>query len=396
MGARPTPPQGCDTGNFVAEWFGHRVWPDVDASGTARRDQSARLCPFLTTATGERTECAKRARGWKEPYGVCTISSDSNGLRQDWIACPHRTLDQHFTLLASTVRSSFSIAPDTGVLLLPLTVLHRGAHRRRILEAIKASSRVFLFSSQKLGGEIDLPETDASPGAAVDMSVIEVLAADARGEPSKFGKHLFYEIQTADFHGSPLHAAAALRGLCPSGPPTQAYHANLKSRVQVCGTGVEGPNKANIFKRTIYQMIFKIELARDPQCAGFAIVLPVPVWDSWLKHLGQPEFVQVGDHPARVALSAPSATDLPSGERAQATVYVFDIDRDSKETPSPLRIVQEVSVSAAALAYHAFVRASDQALRRGVVSAFRSSFIDRVKRGCQGQLSPSGTRHANE
>ncbi len=386
MGARRTPARGCTTGNFVAEWFGHRVWPDVNESDASRRDQSARLCPFLTIATGESASCIKRAHGWDEPYGVCTVSSDSNGVRQDWIACPHRTLDQRFTLLTTAIRNAYAVENHANVLLLPLTVLHREDQRARIRAGLASGSRLFLFASQKLGGEIDLPETDASPGAAVDMSVIEVLDAEENGKPLTFGNHLFYEIQTSDFHGSPLHAAALLRDSCPRGEPTAEYHSVLKSRVEICGTGVEGPNKANIFKRTIYQMIFKIELARDPQCAGFAIILPIPVWDSWLKHLGRPELIPTAEGSHRVALTAPSDAATASGERARATVYVFDIDRTAAESPHPLQIVQEVEVSADALAYHSFVRASNEALQGGVIATFRRSMIQRVQKGWNDQL----------
>lgn len=202
MGARSTPPAGCTDGNFVSEWFGHRVWPTVNESDQARRDQSGRLCPFLSVAIGETTHCVKRTRGWEEPYGVCTISSDSNGNRQEWIACPHRTLDQHFTLLESAVKYAYAISPSTKTLLLPVTVLHREEQQVRIHEALSSQARVFLFSAQKLGGEIDLSETEASPGAAVDMSVIEVVRFDDNGKPSEFGEHLLYEIQTSDFRNT--------------------------------------------------------------------------------------------------------------------------------------------------------------------------------------------------
>jgi hypothetical protein len=386
MGARQTPQKGCQGGNFVAEWFGHRVWQALDESTTAWKNHSGRLCPFLTTATESQTLCIKRARGWTEPYGVCTISSDSNGVRQDWIACPYRTLDHRFTLLASAVKSAYDIQETTGILLLPLTVLHRPDQRRRILKAFQTGVRVFLFSSQKLGGEIDLPETEASPGAAVDMSVIEVTETDDHGTPSDFGNHLFYEIQTSDFHGSPLHAAALLRDACPKDGPRKGYYDKLKSSIEICGTGVEGPNKANIFKRTIYQMIFKIELTRAPQCSGFAIILPVPVWESWLRHLGRPQLVQGGDDPRYVALRAPQEMEETSGERARATVYVFDIDRESNETPSPLKVIQEVSISAGSLSYHAFELASNEAISRGVVTSFRKSFMERVDNGWKGNL----------
>jgi hypothetical protein len=387
MGARQTPKKGCQEGNFVAEWFGHRVWSVVDDSQIAWENQSSRICPFLTTATECPTPCIKRANGWAEPYGVCTISSDSNGIRQDWIACPYRTLDQHFTLLASAVKAAYDVPGASDVILLPLTVLHRSDQRRRIRNALRRDDRVFLFSSQKLGGEIALPETEASPGAAVDMSVIEVTETDKSGKPKNFGNHLFYEIQTADFHGSPLHAAALLRDVCPQSGARRGYYQKLKSLVEICGTGVEGPNKANVFKRTIYQMIFKIELTRAPQCTGFAIVLPVPVWDSWLRHLGQPQLAETRDDPTYVELRAEGEIAANVAQRERATVYVFDIDRESAETPNPLKIVRRVRISAASLSYHAFDLASRQAIHHGVVTSFRNSLIERVNRGWIGDLS---------
>jgi hypothetical protein len=164
----------------------------------------------------------------------------------------------------------------------------------------------------------------------------------------------------------------------------------LKSKVEICGTGVEGPNKANIFKRTIYQMIFKIELSRAPECSGFAIILPVPVWESWLRHLGRPQLVQVGKNRTHLALRAPSETEETSGERAKATLHVFDIDRDSKESPNRLRILQTVTISARALLYHAFDLASSEAIKRGVVATFRKSFIERTERGWHGRLNREG------
>jgi hypothetical protein len=209
---------------------------------------------------------------------------------------------------------------------------------------------------------------------------------DADGKPSTFGKHLFYEIQTADFHGSPLHAAQALRDACAAGEPSLNYHATLVGQVEICGTGVEGPNKANIFKRTIYQMIFKIELARHADSAGFAIVLPVPVWESWLRHLGQPTLVQSGDDPTMVSLPEPTSDTEMASTTAPATIFVFDIDSASSEVPSPLKIVKRVSCSASALAHYAFTIAADKALQGDVITHFRKAFEDRALRGWNNQL----------
>ena len=52
--------------------------------------------------------------------------------------------------------------------------------------------------------------------------------------------------------------------------------------------GVEGPNIANVFKRTFYQMMFKFQLGKHPRCAGCVLAIPQSVWDSWQKHLGAP------------------------------------------------------------------------------------------------------------
>ncbi|WP_221088245.1 PDDEXK family nuclease [Deinococcus aquaedulcis] len=383
-------------GNYVAEWFGHRVWPVVDRSEEARRHQAQRACPFLSQATGEHTECIKKAKGWDEPYGVCTINSTSNGTPQDWIACPYRTLDQHFTLLASAVRTSYAVDDQVQIALLPLTVLHKLEQRERIRDLLARGGRVFLFSSQKLGGEIDLSETPASPGALVDTSVVEVSAVDASGAPSTFGRHLFYEIQTADFHGSPLHVATRLKALCPrveSGTePPEDYHGPLLQAMErgenVCGDKVEGPNKANIFKRTIYQMIFKMALARHPESEGFAIVLPVAVWESWLRHLGQPRLLPVGGDPDHVALLAPDERVETVAATNNAAVFVFEIDTTSAESPHPLRLVKRVTCSVDALIHHTFRAASGKAMEHNVVEGFRKQLMDRVRKGSLNQLQP--------
>jgi hypothetical protein len=150
--------------------------------------------------------------------------------------------------------------------------------------------------------------------------------------------------------------------------------------VEVCGRGVEGPNKANIFKRTIYQMIFKTELARHSNCAGFAILLPVPVWESWRKHLGQPDLVRVDSDPGHVALLAPGEVGTRDPTLGSATIYVCDIDTQSPESPQPLCITQRVTCTARALSYYAFVGAADRACERRVVDSFRATFAERIER----------------
>src|SRR5437870_2600202 len=87
---RKPPTEGEFFGNFVSEWFGHRVHPVVARVAQVFDDQRTKRCPFLTEATGHDTECVKSAAS----KGICTISSTSNGPRQDWLICPNRALVQ--------------------------------------------------------------------------------------------------------------------------------------------------------------------------------------------------------------------------------------------------------------------------------------------------------------
>jgi hypothetical protein len=70
-----------EPGNYIAEWFGHRVFPVVAVTENSLSDQKAQRCPFLTEVTDEPHACVKREKS----KGVCTISSTSNSSRQDWL-----------------------------------------------------------------------------------------------------------------------------------------------------------------------------------------------------------------------------------------------------------------------------------------------------------------------
>lgn len=268
------------------------------------------------------------------------------------------------------------------MVLLPVTVLHLAEKRELISTGIRGGrARVFLFSGNKIGGEVDLPESEASPGGKIDISVIEVTAVKPdSGEPDAFGQHMFYEIQTADFHGSPLHAVRKLRELLPTCAEPD-YHRQLKLSPEVCGHRVEGPNKANIFKRTLYQLIVKIRLAQHNDCAGFVMVLPVPVWESWLRHLGRPPLQPVEGDLVRLTTPAEQSSDAPS----RAWIFVFDIDRASSESPKPLHVAQRVATTWAALVHYAFEVASERAMAQGVVEKFRSALTGRVREGWKGK-----------
>lgn len=383
MSARSKPEKGATSGNFVAEWFGHRVWNKVDSDATALANQCNRLCPFLSSAIGAKKRCIKSA-GRSSPTGVCTISSDSNGLRQDWLACPYRTLDEQFTILTQAIRLLFDISPDTPVFIYSGEKIKTQEGKTQLKSNVaEKRGRVFVFMADKLGGEIDLPETGASPGAKVDVSVIEVIDCDNAGAPSVFGRHMMYEIQTADFHGSPLHAVQALEALCAEGDTKSKFHEQLKQDIELCGIGVEGPNKSNVFKRTFYQAVLKILMAEHKSCAGFVLILPSSVWDSWKRHLGNPDIKKI---------SSGKSVFLGSNEKAEIQVaqcrswiFVFDIEKNSAVSPHPLVVKEMIAASATALQEHAFDKAAKAALENDVVNRYRDVFSKRIKSAWSGK-----------
>ena len=87
----------------ISEWYGHRVFPLVDASPAAVRQQRSGRCPFLSETLAAATSCVKA----ENSSGVCTISASSNGPRQDWLVCPYRALDNN--LLTAMVRRLYGL-----------------------------------------------------------------------------------------------------------------------------------------------------------------------------------------------------------------------------------------------------------------------------------------------
>jgi hypothetical protein len=356
-------------GNFVAEWHGFRVWPRVDSSPSAREFQVKQTCPFISAATGKESVCVKAGQ-----TGFCTASSDSNGRQQDWLACPFRVLDPAFTLLQVVVRRLFKITDGEAVVLRPVSALGTGSVYQEVVGGLRAEhTRVFLFSQNKLGEEISVPGSPGSPQVGVDVSVVELLGVDAAG--FHLGRHLFFELQTMDFHGSPVHAIARLREARDADP--EGYHATLEVEPWRAGERVEGPNKASVFKRTIYQTILEIQMSRSDECAGFAIALPEAVWESWLAHLGLPQLQRDGDV-WRLRAPAAEAADIVEPDRAW--VFVFDIDRASPTSPQPLTVVKTIVTTSAALIHHMFEAAPQAALASGALAGYRRALEARVRK----------------
>jgi hypothetical protein len=334
------------SGNFVSEWFGHRVYPKVVSTPQSIADQSSDKCPFLTQATGENRSCIKNPQS----KGVCSVSCISNGPRQDWLVCPYRALSPE--IVAGAVRRLFGLPIDSDPFITPAVNLVKPDVRNDILRRLETGQSVFTYFDEKMGGELSIPATARSPEFAFDVTIIEMMLESNHPHIGRFG---ILEIQTTDFHGSYQHAVRNLKDGLRLHPNT--FAATLQEHQNWLSEGVEGPNIANVFKRTFYQMMFKFQLGRHDRCAGCVLAIPQSVWDSWQRHLGAPTLTTETD--GTFSLLAPGKSrQLP----CPAWVFVFDADASAPTTPSPISVRQVIATDAPSFSYWALEVAPEAAL----------------------------------
>jgi hypothetical protein len=292
--------------------------------------------------------------------GVCTISATSNGSRQDWLVCPYRALDDG--LLADMVKRLYSIPALDLVLIRPVVVLGEEEVKTEIRQAFRDGERVFIYFQDKLGGEIGLSRTSASPELSFDITVVELLADQAElrlpdldQQGFRLGKYGVIELQTTDTHGSYKHAVTALTSALDL--HGDRFHQMLAENPEWAGRRIEGPNISNVFKRTFYQIAFKFQVTRRDTSAGCALALPQPVWDSWQPFLGAPDLHEQADGTFR----------LLDDHTANPTnwIYVFNIDNHPgpASQPAPIRVSLVIGTDAATLSRAAFEVAPARAVR---------------------------------
>lgn len=342
----------------IAEWFGHRVFPTVSSGDMAIDDQESERCPFLTQTLKGSTPCVKLPNS----RGVCTISASSNGPRQDWLVCPYRALDDG--LLGDMVCRLYGIPPLDPVLIRPVVVLADEAGRSEVLDAVHGAGRVFVYFQDKLGGEISLSKTGASPELSFDITVVELLPAGPAdlwpglSDPGvTVGKYGVIELQTTDTHGSYSHAVKALSSALDL--HKGKFSEQLAGNPEWAGRKIEGPNISNVFKRTFYQIAFKFQVTKRETSVGCALALPQPVWDSWQPFLGAPELHEQLDGTWRLL---DDQTSQPSD-----WIYVFDIDTEpgAGGRPAPIRVSLVIGTDAATLSRAAFEVAPTKAVAHG-------------------------------
>lgn len=340
----------------IAEWFGHRIFPTVSSGPIPIADQRSCRCPFLSQTLQETRQCTKA----ENSRGVCTISASSNGPRQDWLVCPYRALDAG--LLADMVGRLYGVPPLASVLIRPVVVLGTEHGKAELFEGIRSSVRTFVYFQDKLGGEIGLSKTAASPELSFDITVAELLPSshsqdDDGGLPVSIGKYAVIELQTTDTHGSYGHAVKALTSALDL--HGEHFAKQLAGNPEWAGRKIEGPNISNVFKRTFYQIAFKFQVTKQDTSVGCALALPRPVWDSWQPFLGAPELHEQPDGTWR----------LMDDQAAQPRdwIYVFDIDTEpgAGGEPAPVRVSLVIGTDAATLSRAAFDVAPAKAIAHG-------------------------------
>lgn len=326
-------------GNFVSEWFGHRIYPNVTPTARGLADQVAQRCPFLSAAKASPQECVKRPAS----KGVCTISSRSNGPRQDWVVCPYRLVEP--TLLRTIATRLYGLGPHFGLYAAP-TLAAEGT-RTVIGDRLESGERVFVYFDLKLGGEISLSATDSSPEMAFDVTVVELQRTNGT---ITLGKFALIEAQTMDFHGTYAHAVENLsQALRLHGSD---FPAALRENPQWAAERIEGPNIANVFKRTFYQLMFKFSFGANPSCAGAALALPLSVWDSWQPFLSSPDLVSASDGTLRLAVPGEDIVIDPT-----SWIYVFDFNSSASVTPNPVEVMLTIGATTEALSHFALKEA---------------------------------------
>ena len=333
--------------NSISEWFGHRVYPKVVQARSALRDQQAQRCPFLSAAlTGERS-CVKAPNS----KGVCTVSSEAGGRQMDWVVCPYRTLNS--PLLEDAARRLFGVPAAAELLLLPAPSLAEEPARKKVRDALESHVTSVIYFMDKLGGEIDLPGSPKSPKFKLDATLVQLVHSS---HGTVIDRHGILEVQTMDYHGTYKEATKSLTNALELHP--KDFARQLERNPQWASTGIEGPNIANVFKRTIYQVLFKFQLGSHATCAGAALALPESVWLSWQPHWGAPDLVLVPDGTWRLGIG--TSTEHP--QSSKGWILVFEIDSSSKVSPNPVKVKRLIQTDAHTIAQLAYERAPAEAM----------------------------------
>jgi hypothetical protein len=188
--------------------------------------------------------------------------------------------------------------------------------------------------------------TPRSPEMSVDITLAEIVRSATGFTVARYG---ILEVQTMDFHGSYRRAVQNLKdALRLHG---ESFADSLRNNMQWSAERVEGPNIANVFKRTFYQVLLKFQLSGRGAAAGTVLAIPQSVWDSWQPFLGAPDIEKGSDGSYRLRITDPIPDSAGS---KNAHIFVFDLDSSAGNAISPVQLKMDIRVTSEQLSHHAF------------------------------------------
>jgi hypothetical protein len=217
---------------------------------------------------------------------------------------------------------------------------------------LRNGDRVVVYLRNRLGGEISVSQTDRSPEFSFDITMVELTVDSGAARLGRFG---VLEVQTMDFHGTYQRAVQNLQHALRL--HDRKFHSMVSTNQRWLSDRVEGPNIANVFKRTFYQMLLKFQIGADESSAGCVLALPAAVWDSWQRHLGKPELGTRDD--GAFTLLKPGV-QLPA--HVPGWIFVFDINAAADPSPNEIVLNRVIATDAESFAYFATKVAPEAAI----------------------------------
>jgi hypothetical protein len=268
--------------------------------------------------------------------------------------------------MQSAARRLFN--PPGKLLVLPGPTLEAEDVRERVSRALSTDGQVVVFLRNRLGGEISLSPTERSPEISFDITMVEIIRD---GDGLAVGRYAILEVQTMDFHGTYESAVKNLNDALRL--HEKEFHEMLgRDEGRWISERIEGPNIANVFKRTFYQIMLKFQIGAHESSAGCVLALPSSVWDSWQRHLGKPELASRVD--GTFELSKPGGLGT---SHVPAWIYVFDVDSASSDTPNPIVVQKVIATDADSIAHYAVKVAPDFAIAEGGAAGMVATTIRR-------------------
>ncbi|MGH7364970.1 MAG: hypothetical protein ACREK9_01040 [Candidatus Rokuibacteriota bacterium] len=214
------------------------------------------------------------------------------------------------------------------------------------------NDRVVIYLRSKLGGEISVSQTERSPEFSFDITMVEL---GLSGGVLKLGRFGVLEVQTMDFHGTYQRAVQNLQHALRL--HDRRFHSMVSTNQHWLSDRVEGPNIANVFKRTFYQMLLKFQIGADSSSAGCVLALPAAVWDSWQRHLGKPE---LGTRDDGIPTLLRPGSQLPA--HIPGWIFVFDIAATLEPSPNQIVLNKVIATDAESFSYFATKVAPEAAI----------------------------------